>query len=105
MFPLKRRLTATAITLTANLTASPAGAQASGADAQAYPCGSGKKLTVVQDGPGFSIRHAGGPIRTATATPITGDSLVAIGNALRVDRTIFAITPQHSEDETHAPRR
>lgn len=101
MFPLKRCLTAIAVALIAG----EASAQQYRPDAEGYPCGAHKALTVVQDGPGFSIRRSGDPASGTSAARITSGAIVAIGNALRVDRRIFAIAQQRSEDENHAQRR
>lgn len=86
------------------LLAAPAGAQDSRRDAQAYPCGQDTRLTIVQDGPSYSIRPSASTLPSSLPDAIGGPA-IPIGTSLKLDSRIFAHSANLVKEVSNAPRR
>lgn len=86
------------------LLAAPAGAQDNRRDAEAYPCDQQPRLTVVQDGPSYSIRPRVAPLPGSLPETVSGP-VIPIGTALKFDARIFAQSANLVKEVSDAPRR
>jgi len=86
----------------AGVAASPASAQHYRPDAEGYPCETAKRLAVVEDAQGFSIRR---PEEKAPNPPVVTPTTIAIGSALRLDTRLFAQLAPKRLGTADAPRR
>ncbi|MDF0491127.1 hypothetical protein PX699_22570 [Sphingobium sp. H39-3-25] len=93
-----------AVMLPLALLAAPAQAQDNPRDAEAYPCDQRGDLTVVQDGPSYSIRPRLVVAQAPSPTNTTATA-ISIGTALKVDSRIFAQAGGLVKEASHAPRR
>ena len=83
----------------------PAQAGQTRQDADGYPCAATRKLTIRQDGPGFSI-HQTFPVNPDTPTrsaEAVVKAVLAIGAALKIDRDL--VIAANAPETADAPRR
>lgn len=73
------------------LCATPFGPQEPPQSSRGYPCSEGLRLTIVAEGPGFSIREV--PQERATSAKRAGEAAgtaaIAIGKALKIDQSLL----------------
>lgn len=86
------------------LLAAPASAQENPRDAEAYPCAQRTSLTIVQDGPSYSIRPRTASVPVPQPDPVAGP-VIPIGAALKLDARIFAQSANLVKEVYDAPRR
>lgn len=87
--------------LATSLIAPQAQARDNRPDDNGYPCAAHGRLTIVQDDQGYSIRNT---IMVQEAKPILAAAIV-IGDALKIDASIFALTARAPREVSNAPRR
>lgn len=103
-FPCSPTMCAGALLLA--IGATPAIAQTSRADAEAYPCARTAQLAVVQSDTGFAIREKPGRAAPAPApSPTPLPAAIKLGNSLTLDGRLFAHTSLVRPESSDVPQR